>query len=61
MPIFFFIKQNDLYLANDTIRAYYANQQFVKDKLNAKFFLSRNNAIAMVTVLGFDNLEIVEG
>lgn len=50
-----------MYLANDTIRAYYVNQQFIQDKLNAKFFLTRNNAIAMVTVLGLDNLEIVEG
>lgn len=60
MLSFFFIKQNDLYLANDRIRAYYTNQQFVQDKLNAKFFLSKNNAIAMVVALGLDNLEIVE-
>lgn len=53
--------QNGQYLANDRIRAYYVNQQFVEDKLNAKSFLHRNNAVAMITALAIDNLEIVEG
>lgn len=50
-----------MYLASDRIRAYYVNQQFVEDKLNAKSFLQKNDAVTMIARLALSNLEIVEG